>query len=270
MNVTIRFLHCGDIVVNGDLPFRKSKCPFFKLQHGRKHQVKLPVFAYLIEHPSGLFMIDSGWGADIRKGSKEYLGGVPRHINIGLLEEGQEAAEQLGNLGLHPRNIDYLILTSLDSDHVGGLKRMNAAKHILVSKNEMDNAMSDGKRYDPTLWEGTKITAFEFGKSYFGPWNKAFDLFGDRSVVLTSTPGFTAGATSIELWTGRQYAIFAGDCGFGTPSWMEGILPGYCPDPVKMKGSLLWMKSMAVVPECRGILSTHDTGLAGLRGIELR
>ena len=66
----IHALNCGYIRVHKDLPygggsimtdFRKA------VMAPDSRRVTLPVFSYLIEHPAGLFLVDTGWSRDISK-----------------------------------------------------------------------------------------------------------------------------------------------------------------------------------------------------------
>ena len=64
----IHILHCGYIRVSETVPFGNSidlKNTAQQLTSPDKSRVTLPVCAYLIEHPKGLILIDTGWCRDI-------------------------------------------------------------------------------------------------------------------------------------------------------------------------------------------------------------
>ena len=146
----IHVLHCGTVVVDDSLPFsNNSRSPigYTGLFRSRKHQVALPVSAYLIEHPKGLILIDTGWHTDVRNHMFKYLGPILYMVNKAYLPAGEAIDEQLTSLGYHPSDIDYLILTHLDCDHASGLKLVKEAKHILVSRDEDEGAKNNQIRY---------------------------------------------------------------------------------------------------------------------------
>lgn len=58
-------------------------------------------------------------------------------VNQGKVENGQAIDEQLMKIGIKPSDLDYVLLSHLDCDHVNGLELVKDAKHILVSKDEL-------------------------------------------------------------------------------------------------------------------------------------
>ena len=64
-----------------------------------------------------------------------------------MLAKKREAIdEQLAKLGYKTSDLDYVLLSHLDCDHANGLRLVADAKHILVSKAEMEGT----KRMPPT------------------------------------------------------------------------------------------------------------------------
>ena len=65
--VKIHVLHCGYIRISKDLLDNEGR---FSTDITRSkitpngHRVTLPVSAYLIEHPAGLYLVDTGWSKD--------------------------------------------------------------------------------------------------------------------------------------------------------------------------------------------------------------
>ena len=68
----------------------------------------VPVSAYLIEHPKGLILIDTGWHTEIRTNSKKYLGWLCFISSTAHLQPGKAIHEQLTKLGYQPDDIDHL------------------------------------------------------------------------------------------------------------------------------------------------------------------
>ena len=75
--IKIHILPCGSTIVDEALPFsNRSKNPlaFTGILRGKKHKISVPVTAYLIEHPDGLILVDTGWDTAIREDARAYEG----------------------------------------------------------------------------------------------------------------------------------------------------------------------------------------------------
>ena len=64
----IHVLQCGSIRVDPTVPFGKRLDLIEaakQLTAADKNRITLPVFTYLIEHPQGLILVDTGWCREI-------------------------------------------------------------------------------------------------------------------------------------------------------------------------------------------------------------
>ena len=64
----IHVLHCGYIQVSESVPYGNRidlKNTARQLTAPDRNRITLPVCAYLIEHPKGLILVDTGWCRDI-------------------------------------------------------------------------------------------------------------------------------------------------------------------------------------------------------------
>ena len=114
--IKIHILHCGQVIVDSALAFsNKSWNPlaFTGILRSKKHLLTLPVSAYLIEHPKGLILVDTGWHTDVRVNQFKYLG-LLYFVNKANLPAGEAIHEQLEQLGYKPSDVDHLILTHID------------------------------------------------------------------------------------------------------------------------------------------------------------
>lgn len=73
--IKIHILQCGIVGTDETIPDKlKSKNPFaFSGVFRKKHRVWLPVFAYLIEHPKGKILVDTGWHKDVRVNERKHM-----------------------------------------------------------------------------------------------------------------------------------------------------------------------------------------------------
>jgi glyoxylase-like metal-dependent hydrolase (beta-lactamase superfamily II) len=263
-NIKVHVLHCGQVQVDIATPFKqKTLNPFAYagIFRGKKHQVIVPVSAYLIEHPKGLILIDAGWHPTAREGKETFIKQNGRAIykaSKPILPEGQAINEQLRSLGYTPEDIDYVLITHLDLDHVGGLELVKNAKNIWVSSEEWKAAHKPSLRYNSKLWENTKIEPFNFQENGIGPEKRSLDLFGDGSVQFISTPGHTVGLTSVLVQNNSKQLLICADVGYAHKSWEEMILPGYTTSKKQAFASLKWVREISEAPNCLGIFATHD------------
>ena len=102
----------------------------------RAQWVSIPVCFYLIEHPQGLILYDTGCdplGMECHW-SEENKNASP----FEPVEHGS-VAERLGQLGYSPEDVDYVVLSHLHTDHCGGLPLFRNAR-VIVSDDEFTQA----------------------------------------------------------------------------------------------------------------------------------
>ena len=90
----------------------------------------LPVTAFVIEHPDGLFVVDTGETADIMH--PDYAACDPatgmfyrRNLRFSLGAQ-DELGPQMQRAGLDPDRVEKVIMTHLHSDHMGGHAPLSA------------------------------------------------------------------------------------------------------------------------------------------------
>ena len=263
--IKVHILHCGSAKVDEALAYRGSGLnpfAFTGLFRSRKHRISLPLTCYLIEHPKGLILVDTGWHPLVRTSAVKALGIMQSMLSKVQLPEGKAAIEQLNRLGYKSSDIDYLVLTHLHADHVSGLKTLSGAKRILVSDIELKTAKRNPIVYTSRMWSGINLETFPFEPSALGPENRSFDLFKDGSVQLIATPGHTAGLTSLILRSGDRFILLCADVAYSERSWKELVLPGLTTSKGKAKKSLAWIAQLSRDPACLGIYASHDGSIA--------
>lgn len=250
--IKVHVLPCGSTTVDEALPFSdKSKNPlaFTGLFRGKKHKISVPVRAYLIEHPKGLVLVDTGWDDAIRKDARTYEGFFNYFASPGLLPKGEGIVDQLAAHGYKTADLDYCLLTHMDIDHAGGIGEVKEAGHILCSAAEWQAANKHNPRYLRRLWRDVNIETFA---------DEPFDLFQDGTIIAFPMHGHSAGMTAIRVGSKDRYLIIAGDAGYGRPSWQRQVLPGVEWNRKETKQSLKKLRTLALDPHCEAILMTHD------------
>jgi N-acyl homoserine lactone hydrolase len=136
----------------------------------------LSVGCYLIVHPKGTMMWDTGAVPDSMFPTKFY----------GTAKE--PLAKQLAQIGYAPSTIQYLALSHYHWDHVANASQF-AKSTWLASKPEYDTLFSVGL---PQRTDAAMFTPLRDTKTVFLP-DTDYDVFGDGSVIIKPTPGHTPG-----------------------------------------------------------------------------
>ena len=269
----IHVLHTGEVRVSPYLPFGGDNCNLLKasgMTTPKEDWIWLPVSVYLIEHPKGLILVDTGRHRDMspegvydKSAQIKSLGSrVLYNVNQGQIPLGEAVDEQLEAMGIKPADLDYVLLTHLDCDHANGLRAVKDAKHIIVAQEELDCARKNGFiRYKKKWWEGVDLQTIEWNGTE-GPVQKSFDLFGDSSIKMINIPGHCDGLCAVKITRedGRYVLLFS-DGGYATKSWKEMITSGVSLDKEMQRKSLQWIREQSMDANCIESLATHDTDI---------
>ncbi len=252
--------HTGMVYIDQALAFRENSfhpIPYSGWLRGKSKKLWVPVSSYLIEHPKGIILVDTGWHEEIRTNQKKHLGRFAYSMFQGRLNEGDSISEKLSSCGLESEDIDYVLLTHLHSDHVSGLKHVQGAKKILVSELEW-KAAHKKMGYIKSMWDGVPIETFKLNDIPHGPFRKGFDLFGDETLFLVHTPGHSDGMFSILVKMEDGWLLLASDVGYSKTSWEEMILPGVTSNKIHAQKSLEWVKEFSTREDCINVIANHD------------
>lgn len=258
-NTTVHVLQTGAVNIDRALAFRERTwhpAPYTGWFRPKSKRAWVPVSTYLIEHPEGPVLVDTGWHTDVRSNQRAHLGLLASSMYWGRLPEGKAIYEQLSGLGVSPADLRAVVLSHLHSDHVSGLEHVADAEEILVSRPEWDARNDFG--YIPSMWDGIEIDSFELEDIPFGPFETGLDLFGDGAIYLVYTPGHSQGHVSVLANTASGWVLLAGDVGYASRSWEEGILPGVTTSDEEMAASLDWVSEFAAREDCVAALANHD------------
>lgn len=271
--IKIHVFHTGEVCVAPELPFGGEHCNIIKASGifaKKSERLWLPVSAYLIECDHGKILFDCGWHRDMspngvfdKKAQVKSLGSLPLYMtNQGRIEKGAAIDEQLAALGIHPADLDLVLLSHLDCDHANGLKLVADAKRILVSKDELLFAKNKTPvnriRYNADWWNGTKMQTFVWNGTE-GPAGKSYDVFGDGSLVMVNIPGHSKGLCALKI-TGSdgRFVLLYADGGYARRSWEQLITSGIADDKAAQKKSLEWIREQSLNANCVESLANHD------------
>ena len=266
----IHILNCGFIRVYEDLLYgggsmmtdlRKA------VMAPGSRRVTLPVLTYLIEHPAGLFLVDTGWSRDISpQGAydpKAVRSVLPAHLAAlyrPYVPEGMAINEQLRSMGIKQEDIDAVLITHLDPDHVSGLRSVNRAKRIVIPEDEAYWSVRTKYhiRQPEQLWDIEGAERVFFRGHLLGPMHKAIDVTGDGSIMMVNLPGHTDGLCGVIVRNGEEYVLLASDAAVSPRSWEKMEPPGFAADSALQFRTMGWIAKAASDPACAAVLCSHD------------
>jgi len=190
----------------------------------------LPIYAFAIEHPEGVIVVDTGESA--RASEPGYF---PRwHPGTRAFHEWvepeQEIGPQLERLGIRPGDVRFVVMTHLHTDHAGGLHHFPDTV-ILVTGTEFEFASGRRGRlrgyvanthwpawFDPTL--------LELEPEPFGPFPESLRLTEAGDVTLVPLPGHTPGQIGVLIDEGGHTVFLAGDSSYTQELMLRGEADG--------------------------------------------
>ena len=169
-----------------------------------REEVKEPNFrltSYLIVHPRGTLMFDSGGIPD----SAFTTDGT--EVKQGVMAARRQLKPQLAAAGYKPANITWFALSHYHSDHTANANDFAGATWI-VQKAERDAMFAEKPA---SIMQPAQFSALKDAKTKLLD-NEDFDVFGDGMVVLKSTPGHTPGHQVLFVRLARTGPVLlAGD-----------------------------------------------------------
>ena len=204
----------------------------------------LPVPAFLVEHPTaGPLLVDTGFHPSVLDGVRANMGRAGALLYRVALTRDQLVAAQLEARGIAPTAVRTVVMTHLHIDHASAVSEFPAATFV-VDRAEWAAAARgswrDGYRarqFDHAFdWRAIDYDAAAIDS--FATFGRSFDLFGDGSVRLLSTPGHTAGHQSVLLRLREREALLCGDAAFTWRALRDGAMPSLVADEHRFRRSL--------------------------------
>ena len=285
-SIRIHPLCCGYMQVSETVPLGNGKSvknSASQMLTKTDRRMKLPVFAYLIEHPDALILVDTGWCRDLSPQGVYDPAAVKKVLPSHLasfyqpyVPAGMAIHEQLAERGIRPEDLDIVLLTHFDPDHVAGIRHVKDARRILVAEDEYfwNCRVVYQMRQPKSLFEGIPMEHYWYRGSDLGTNRWAYDLLGDNTILCVNIPGHTDGLCSVIVQNGellehkRKFALLTSDAAFLPKNWEEDIIPGRGFDPTLQRKGIRWIKAQAAMDSCVGVFTSHDPDIP-LQPIEI-
>jgi N-acyl homoserine lactone hydrolase len=203
-----------------------------RLMEGGKGEAELPIPSFLIAHPKGTALFDTGMHPACQHDPAARVGRRIAGLFGFNFRPGDEISARLALLGCDPARIDLIITSHLHFDHVGGNALIPNAT-IIVQRREWEAGM------DPHIAAqcGFHRRDFDLGHKVLQV-DGEHDVFGDGSVVCLPTHGHTPGHQSLRLRSSGGEIVLAADACYFCRTLRERRLPKYVYDRTAMHASL--------------------------------
>ena len=212
-DLTIHAIQAGGQRLDGGAMFGVVPKPLWekRIPADERNRIQLGMRCLLIEHPSGLILVDTGAGNKETQKFKDIYG-IENEGSEGetLLEDG------LRETGVRPEDIGIVINTHLHFDHAGGNTRLDADGQLKLTFPKARYFVKRGE-YDYALHPNERTGASYFDRNYL-PIEEAGKLelvVRERDIVkgirVVPTPGHTPFHQSVLIESAGERAFYLGD-----------------------------------------------------------
>jgi N-acyl homoserine lactone hydrolase len=170
--------------------------------------------SFLIDHPKGRALFDTGMGVRYRRTLAEVL--PPNKFGLQYFE-GMEIATRLKAVDVDPASINWIINSHFHIDHCGGNATIPNAT-VIVQSRELAAARASE---EAGLYEAIDYAVGHPIKAIDGE----LDLFGDGSVRIMPTYGHTPGHQSVIVKLAKGDVMLTGDCCYTERNLDKMVLP---------------------------------------------
>jgi N-acyl homoserine lactone hydrolase len=234
--------HCG-----GD---RSDRAIFDPFDPDVGTKIYAPYFFYLVQHPEGNVLFDSGVHPDLRDDPHGRLGEAAEAIVVEMGPE-DDVVNQLRKIGLEPGDVQHVVQSHLHFDHAGGLEFFPDAT-VYVQRRELSFA------YWPSVYQrGIYIRADFDHPLHWKELEGEYDMFGDGSIVLIPTPGHTPGHQSMLVRLSEQPILLLSDVTYLMEKMRQRLLPAILWSPDDMVASWELVEDIERRLGAR-LICTHD------------
>jgi len=243
---------------SGELTLDKSG-----LQTGATGKITIPVAFFLIKHPKGNVLFDTGNNDKIIT-DPTYWGPLAAALNPGRSPDVAIDA-QLDKIGVKPSDINYVILGHMHLDHAGNVGKFPTAT-VVYQRDEIVNAFWPKPGYGCCYITGdfamlrNDVGQPQVNRVKVMELNGDLDLFGDGSIYIHRQVSHTPGSEMVVVRLPKTGpVVLTSDACYLMENLQKDILPSVALayDPAGMLDGYAWIKHL-MSAEGADVIFAHD------------
>jgi N-acyl homoserine lactone hydrolase len=181
----------------------------------------VPVSFYVIKHPKGIVMFDTGNNDKTITDPDGWWGPLAKGFGLKMTKD-DAIPVQLGKIGLKPDDVKYVAVGHLHLDHGGNVGQFKNA--TLIAQDD---------EFKAAWWPDVGYSVYYIPGDFAETKNMKtirltgdFDLFDDGSVRLIRAPGHTPGSQFMVVKLPKTgTVILTSDCVYLTESLDKNLIP---------------------------------------------
>ena len=199
---------------------------------------ELPILAFLIEHPEGRFLIDTGDSAiNSRPGYLPWWNPFFQFEVSVKVAPHEEIGPQLDAMGIDPaKDIAAVVMSHLHHDHAGGLHHFPFTRILAPSENWNYSRTWKGRMMGclPQRWPPWfKPELLDLDGPAISPFPRSHAITNDGRIALVPTPGHTPGHVSVVVRGDDMTYFIAADASYVESNIKAGVVDGITMTPDK-------------------------------------
>jgi glyoxylase-like metal-dependent hydrolase (beta-lactamase superfamily II) len=247
------------VFTSGALTIDKSA-----LQTGATGKITVPVAFFLIKHPKGNVLFDTGNNDKIIK-DPTYWGPLAAMLSPASRTADLAIDAQLDKIGVKTSDINYVVVGHMHLDHAGNVGKFPSAT-VVYQRDEIVNAFWPKPGYGCCYITGdfamlrNKVGEGQVSAQKVIELNGDLDLFGDGSVYVHRAVSHTPGTQMMVVRLPKSGpVVLTTDVCYLMENLQKDILPSVslAYDPAGMLNQYGWIKHM-MAAEGADVIFAHD------------
>lgn len=239
-----------------------------------KEWVTVPLNVFVIEHPDGLVLFDTGMdpaaGSDPDYWPDRITRWFLNHIFKFDVAPGDSLANKLEEAGYRAADVKFAVLSHLHFDHAGGIGDLpnaelfvspEAWEHLVTAPHPERDFIPRSHILKPeATWRLMDFTPTD--DPDLAPFTNAFDVMGDGSLMVVPTPGHAPGSVSMLIRRpDAAPVLLIGDLTYSEELLLRNQVAG-TGDKTLLLESYAKVKAMKAKNPDLVVVASHDTTAA--------
>jgi N-acyl homoserine lactone hydrolase len=224
---------------------------------GRSWAEWMPIMVFVVEHPEGVFLVDTGPSPRINDANYFACDSAnaffyERNMRFAV-PAGDTLAPRLAEVGIDPSRIRTLLITHFHADHIGGVDVVPRARVLTGAGNWPRHAGS----FTCRLPEGLAPSAVAFDGPPIVSFPASHALTSDGKVRVVPLPGHTPGHVGLAVTDAGHTWLMVGDATFDADQTQRGAVTGVSQDFDRAVATQAQLKDASLMASVT-VLPAHD------------